>query len=235
MIQQPQSLFPALRRRTPLFEPAYRAWVGAGRKRPQIWRLIPGLLLIFGCWALTSFLSLYLGGLWALAGSGVEDVDPVEAFFSMPSRASGLFVLSSFSGIWIGVWLALRLCHRRSFTPLLAARGHWRTAELFLGLVIALGFASFVMVLNGLSGAEVPFKVSSLTDWGLLLVPLLALVVVQAGGEELIFRGYLQQQLAARSRNPLIWLVLPSILFWLLHPIGIGYVFSTFLFAMAAG
>ena len=48
----------------------------------------------------------------------------------------------------------------------------------------------------------------------LLLLPLsLLAVLVQVSAEEIVFRGYVQQQLAARFKSPLIWMVLPSILF----------------------
>ena len=40
---------------------------------------------------------------------------------------------------------------------------------------------------------------------------------MQVTAEELLFRGYLQQQLAARFRSPVIWLVLPSAAFGILH------------------
>lgn len=42
-------------------------------------------------------------------------------------------------------------------------------------------------------------------------------VLIQTGAEELTFRGYLQSQLAARFRRPVIWIGLPSALFGLVH------------------
>jgi len=55
-----------------------------------------------------------------------------------------------------------------------------------------------------------------LTWLALLPLSLLALLV-QTSAEEILFRGYIQQGLAARFRHPLIWLVLPSVLFALGH------------------
>jgi uncharacterized protein len=52
----------------------------------------------------------------------------------------------------------------------------------------------------------------------LLLLPLTLLgLVVQTGAEEVLFRGYLQSQLAARFRSPIAWLVIPSLLFGIVH------------------
>ncbi len=41
--------------------------------------------------------------------------------------------------------------------------------------------------------------------------------LIQTGAEELVFRGYLQQQLAARFASPLIWMVLPALIFGAVH------------------
>jgi DNA-directed RNA polymerase subunit RPC12/RpoP len=38
-------------------------------------------------------------------------------------------------------------------------------------------------------------------------------VLIQTGAEEVLFRGYLQQQLAARFASPIAWMVLPSAIF----------------------
>ena len=52
----------------------------------------------------------------------------------------------------------------------------------------------------------------------LLLLPLALLaVLIQTSAEEILFRGYLQQQLAARFRSPVIWMVAPALLFGVLH------------------
>jgi membrane protease YdiL (CAAX protease family) len=42
-------------------------------------------------------------------------------------------------------------------------------------------------------------------------------VLIQTGAEEVLFRGYMQQQLAARFSSPILWMVLPSAIFAALH------------------
>jgi membrane protease YdiL (CAAX protease family) len=42
-------------------------------------------------------------------------------------------------------------------------------------------------------------------------------LLIQVSAEELLFRGYLQSQLAARGLHKSIWILLPSVLFGLLH------------------
>ncbi|HBS98322.1 MAG TPA: CPBP family intramembrane metalloprotease, partial [Citreicella sp.] len=53
--------------------------------------------------------------------------------------------------------------------------------------------------------------------WLALLPLTLLALLVQTGSEEILFRGYLQSQLAARLPWPAVWLVLPSALFALGH------------------
>lgn len=53
--------------------------------------------------------------------------------------------------------------------------------------------------------------------WLLGLLPALGVLTIQTGAEEILYRGFIQQQIAARFENPLIWLVLPNILFAQAH------------------
>ncbi|MEO0990702.1 MAG: CPBP family intramembrane glutamic endopeptidase, partial [Pseudomonadota bacterium] len=60
--------------------------------------------------------------------------------------------------------------------------------------------------------------------WLMYLPLTLVGLLVQTGAEELAFRGYLQQQVAARFRHPVFWMVIPSVLFGFLHydPVSMG-------------
>jgi membrane protease YdiL (CAAX protease family) len=62
----------------------------------------------------------------------------------------------------------------------------------------------------------------NLIAWGIWIIPTIAILIIQTGTEELYFRGYLQQQCAALSDNPLIWMGAPSLLFGLGHYLN-GY------------
>ena len=53
--------------------------------------------------------------------------------------------------------------------------------------------------------------------WLSLLPLTLFFLLIQVSAEELLFRGYLQSQLAARGLHKSIWILLPSVLFGLLH------------------
>jgi membrane protease YdiL (CAAX protease family) len=68
------------------------------------------------------------------------------------------------------------------------------------------------------TGSEIaPERGLEMRAWiGFLPLTLFALLL-QTGAEEVLFRGYLQSQLAARLAHPMIWLVVPSALFAVGH------------------
>ena len=225
----------------PLFHPAYRAWIGAGRRRRTLWRLGPGVLMILAAWVATSFGAMALGG-WVASMSypeqGLDVIDLLGSLTAIPPAIACLIILASFLGLWIGVWAALRLLHRRSLVSTLSAPGRWRWRDFLVGTAIALGLVSVSIAGVLISGQELPVSEIGLLDWGWLFIPLIPLTFLQACGEEVMMRGYLQQQLSARCRNPLVWAVLPSLLFGLLHLQagwqGWAYVGVTTLFGLAA-
>lgn len=53
--------------------------------------------------------------------------------------------------------------------------------------------------------------------WLMLLPLALLALLIQTGAEELVFRGYLQSQIAARFSHPVVWLLVPSAVFAALH------------------
>ena len=80
-----------------------------------------------------------------------------------------------------------------------------------------------------------------LSQWLGLLPLSLAFLLIQVSAEELVFRGYLQSQLAALGLHRIVWIVIPSAIFGLLHydPAVMGaaapwMVLSTTLFGVIA-
>jgi membrane protease YdiL (CAAX protease family) len=94
------------------------------------------------------------------------------------------------------------------FGPLRLALDDFRAVSVAL---IALGVLVALLPPWDMGGSYVANL--SFGRWMVLLPLSLAGVLVQVGAEELVFRGYVQQQLAARFRSPLIWMLLPSALF----------------------
>lgn len=185
------------------------ALIAGARAKAQIWRLIVGLVLVVGT-------SLALN---ALAARVLAEAFSPQWVRELPDGATPsalLALLFSFGFVAAGVALAARALHGRSLADIL---GHpsrlfgqgWKVLKLHLVLLIVL---MLLPPYDMGSPVQLNMPVSS---WILLLPVSLCAVLVQVSAEEILFRGYLQQTLAARFRSPLIWILVPSALFALGH------------------
>lgn len=180
------------------------------RKRPELWRFAAGILLVLALWFMLglAFNSFVLPILIALTGGGdfLDGNDPVGIAVQL-----GSFVLPT-----VAVALALPIVHARSLASLLGARarllGQGRRVLLALLALLAVLLILPPYDMGGAVEENMPFG-----QWLAFLPLSLTLVLIQTSAEEILFRGYLQQGLAARFQNPLIWMGLPSILFGLGH------------------
>lgn len=189
---------------------SHESYIAPARARPQLWRLVVGFILAAG-----------IGFLWVIALFGtvflVAGMDGGPAWLDRMTRAdtptSTLLVIATLWGLAFGAMAVTPLLHKRSawtlFGPWRRMRRHFLLATLACGGVLALS-------------AIIPFGYTPVPnlDLGLWLnfLPLsLVIILGQSGAEELFFRGYLQQQLAARFASPLAWMVLPSALFAMAH------------------
>ena len=191
------------------------AFADAARPRAEIWRTLLGLGLVALGYlgAVLGFFHLMLAvlepqiGAWAAA----RFVDGFGAGRTAPGLT---LLLWSFLLLLLPVLVVLRLLHRRSLSsaigpPRRALRDAVRVA-LPLGL-LAVAMMPFAVL------SEAAGRRHDLASWLMWLPVALPGLMLQVTTEEVLFRGYLQQQLAARFRSPLAWMVLPSALFALLH------------------
>ena len=128
------------------------------------------------------------------------------------SSAGLLMLLGGFIFLTLGTAVAVRVFHARSLGSVL---GPWRAVvrdftSVFRGLLIL----AFVVAILPPYDLGVPLT-SNLAPgtWALLLPFTLTAILIQTSAEEIVFRGYLQQQLAARFGSPVVWMVLPTALF----------------------
>lgn len=127
--------------------------------------------------------------------------------------------LASFGVTGAALALVVRHGFGRPFVSLLGDRSH----ILPDGLAVAKGvsiilLAVFAMdILTAMIFAE---QVRPFGAWAMFAIVAMPAIFVQTSTEELIYRGFLQQQLGQMSSSPLAWMVLPSLLFGLSH---IGY------------
>ncbi|MGB0533843.1 MAG: lysostaphin resistance A-like protein [Paracoccaceae bacterium] len=145
----------------------------------------------------------------------------LEGLGSTPADLAAL--LFSFFFIWLGIALVCRWLHRH---PLHALYG--RTYKInWPHFLIGAGLAFATAIISEISISIISwhfFDPSSqanpnitATLWLRWVIPIAALVFVQIGAEEMLFRGYLLQHIRARGGRFWWSIFLPSLLFGMLH------------------
>lgn len=181
------------------------------RPRAELWRLVLGV-----CLAL--FVMLSLSRMVFTLARMLLDPDAYRAFADTlldgTTPATLLILLGSMGFMGIGALVAARLIHHRSarslFGPGALSQG-LRVAGAMIVLTLAVALLPPWDTFTGTT-RNLPFGL-----WLMLLPLSLTALLIQTGAEELFFRGYLQSQLAARFKHPVVWLTIPSALFALGH------------------
>jgi membrane protease YdiL (CAAX protease family) len=194
----------------------YDAWVATLAERASPWRVVLGLVLAGAVW-----LAILLPAVAVTSRSALP-----------PERLGVVVFLLAFTGLVAGIGLATRWLHRLPGVRLLGLEGRleaylvWRSAALVVAL-FALTSAPLFLVAP-------PARQLDPETWALWAAAALPALFLQVTAEELVFRGYLQGMLATRTRNRLVWWVLPAVAFGALHwnPAEMGE--NAFLMVLAA-
>jgi membrane protease YdiL (CAAX protease family) len=158
-------------------------------------------------------------------GSGLVDPDALGAAMGQGGASQTYFdavmamgvLLATFWGLWLGVWLVAKLLHKRDLSTVLAHDRRIRLDYFLVGMALAAGYLALSLGSSWLSGPPAARSSLPIEHWLIAFAPLVVLIFLQTAGEELFFRGYLTQQLAARIPHPLVWGLLPSLAFGLAH------------------
>lgn len=171
-----------------------------------------------GTWRAGFALFLVLG-VEQLAGAVI--FEPTDFWSDLGARSFAVGVLLANLAIigsgWLGFALAGVLLLGRPLSTMLGADAalFWRGVLWGGGLIGATGLLS--LAVGAAAGwpiaAQAPPPAFAAGLFGLGA----ALVILQAGAEELMFRGFIAQEIARRARHPLFWAVLPGAAFGLLH------------------
>lgn len=184
--------------------PRHDDFVAPAQEKSELWRTLIGVMLVIG---VTIGLSpLVYGFATGFLSVLIPDTGVVEVFV----------LLFSFLAVTVGVFGALYLLHKRSaasvFGPRKALINHF--GKVGFGVIALL---AVIMVLPPWDFGEPLVGNREFGPWLMVLPIALLAVLIQSSAEEILFRGYLQQQLGARFRARWVWMVVPSILFALAH------------------
>ncbi len=182
------------------------------RARAELWRFALGLSLTIACYLalghtyFTLLAELVTPNEWPALAAEIEQ----------GSSARGMLaLLASFGFILLSLTFVMRSLHSRTLASLFGkGRVFW-----LHGLRVATALTAFSGLLWIVPEPALlaPFQNIDYLRWLALLPLSIPLLLIQVTAEEVLFRGYAQSQLAARFTNPVVWLVLPALVFGLLH------------------
>jgi membrane protease YdiL (CAAX protease family) len=140
-----------------------------------------------------------------------------------------ILLFGSFITWHLALLTIVKLLHKRSYVSLIGVKKklNWKqfllatfvTVSVSLVSLIIIPFESILFSQNYLPRIETSY----IKEWLPWVLPALLVIFIQVSAEEVLFRGYLLQQLRARFRSYWIWAIIPSFLFGIAH-----YDFSTF-------
>lgn len=171
-------------------------------------RLIMGCVMVVAIYL--SLIFLFAQYLPAFIGP-----DAVRAAYDEDSASYVFLVLFQFIFMVVALSMVLRTIHRRKLRTLIGNR-HRAISDFWLCLKFLTPLYLFFWIMPMPEGLQLEAHLR-LGQWLLFLPLALGVVMIQVSAEELLFRGYLQSQLAAQFRHPIIWMGIPSLLFGLLH------------------
>jgi len=195
--------------------PEFEASLHDAAAYPQLWRLALGAGLAILTWVSISLLIVAVAVAIVAQRSGGFGVMPFLTGLADPDTpAKVMILLATFGGLFIGTLVAAAALHFRGPGSLFGPWPEWLRGFL-TALAILVPLYGVLTALTVLFGEVTPNLDPA--RW-LRVLPLgLALLLVQITAEELFFRGYLQQQLAARFRARWIWMWIPAVIFAVLH------------------
>jgi uncharacterized protein len=135
--------------------------------------------------------------------------------WSWPDALLEVLNYAGFGVTLAALWLLVWLLHRRGPASLMGSL----PAVLRDGarVLLAVGLVLLVQQPFDLGGIDGDLRLAPVGGWLFWLGPALLAITLQVATEEIYFRGYLTQQLAAISTQRRVWLVLPSVYFGTSH------------------
>ena len=208
----------------------YTPMIEAARRRPALWRLALGLGTVFSTFALWVAALIALRALTSGAHFVDAGADLVALGATRPAQAA--LYLMIVAGLGLGTFVAAGVWQRRSPRSLIGP-GVRTLRHATIAAAVTLGFLG-VLSLATLPLSEWPLRNQPLTTW-LAWLPLGILALVfQTGAEEILFRGYLQSQLAARFRKIAVAIVVPSVMFGFAHFVPVFPTLAALTYVMIA-
>lgn len=190
----------------------HESLVAPARESASLLRLTGGVVLLVVGFILFGMMASRLQWIFIPAERQAEWS---EALYHASTPSAVLVNLFFFGLLIVALAFTTRLVHHRRWTtligrPALAMQQFLRVSKFLVALSLLVYLLPAPEVLQ-------PSLNLAIGLWMLYLPLTLLGLLLQTGAEELVFRGYLQSQLAARFRSPFVWMTVPSAIFGMLH------------------
>lgn len=206
-----------------------RSYLDIARQgRNSWWRYLLGILVIIFLWLIVGslvaliFATILITIPLAQGGWQPEAVQQqlqaqLQVFLNTPSV--GAYVSFNIPSIFfcLGIFLVVKLLHRRAFRTLISADGSVNFKRLLGGFFVWLLVSLIPIPLDYLLNPQNYVFSFNLVQWFLLLPVALILTPIQTSAEEFFFRGYLLQGLALITKQPFVLIFVTSLLFAIPH------------------
>lgn len=198
----------------------FRAFVALARQgRWGIPSIAVGIVLMTVLWLVAAFFAMIGIAVIAKMRAG-DEIGPIADLISLGAggRIAPVQLLASIVVLWAVAPVVLWIVHKRVLPTLFGWQRRIEMSEL-RNAFIACGLVTLLIFLLVPDPSHLLTARTGLTlaEWAAAFLPVTALIVLQSSAEEVVFRGYLVQLLANRFASPLIWAVLPVVLFTAAH------------------
>jgi len=188
----------------------------------QVWKyLIVCLVGFFGGQLLGSIPIAVVIAVKTIAAQGAVTLNP-DNMMDMTGLGLSknlvffLLLFSTVVALFFTIWL-IRLLHNRTFSETVNGRRKIRIGRIGSGaLVWTILMAVYLLIDYSFNSGDYVLQL----DWGkfiVLIILVFALIPLQTTSEELLFRGYLAQGIAASTNSRWMAILIPGLLFGMMH------------------
>lgn len=181
------------------------------------WRYLAAVGLIFFFWQILGAIPSGFLFVWLLIfGHPRTIMDAANLVGIHPLIRFAALMFASLTFI-VGIWLAISLIHRRSLRSLITPTRSVSWKEFLTGFGLWFGLSGLTDVVEALTHPGRYSWTFSPAQFFPFMVLAVLLIPVQAGTEELFFRGYVLQGLGLRTRRVWLLILVSAFLFMAPH------------------
>jgi membrane protease YdiL (CAAX protease family) len=160
---------------------------------------------------------------FVLSGVGAFPITVLDPDYQESLLESDLALFLAFGISFVGIPWVVHLVHRRPWWSVAMPTRRFNRADLALGFWVSTILGVVLIVGAGAVGVvDLEVVVPDWVLWSELLIIGGVGVFVQAGSEELLFRGYFTQFGRRFTSNPVVFVTIPAILFAVPHLSNLG-------------